>query len=95
MISSIALGELIELFFRDKHFNNFRLFLLSHFFVCLFLSVFFYGVTVTYEVMNGGQLDDPERILLPSSILALAILIPGTALELVCDRIDRKQEGQK
>lgn len=96
MISSIALGELVELFFRDyKNFNNFRLFLLSHFFVCLFLSVFFYGVSVTYEVMNGGRVDEPERILLPSAILAAFIVIPGTVLEYICDKMDRTPDNKQ
>lgn len=94
MISSIALGELIELFSRDKLINGLRLFSLSYFFFCLFLSIFFYGVNVTYEVMTRGQVDERQAILLPSAILAVCILIPGTVLEVVCAKRDREQGNQ-
>lgn len=92
MISSIALGELIELFYRDKKFTNLRLVLVAYFFICIIISVFFYGVSVYHEALNQGRVDWHQRILVPSLVLAGFVLVPGTALEILFDIVDR-QEG--
>jgi len=89
MISSISLGELVELFYRDR-FTNKRLMLAAYFFVCIIVSVFFYAASVYYEASNRGPAEGSQKVLGFSVALALFVFVPGTLLEIVFDRIERQ-----
>jgi hypothetical protein len=93
MISSIALGEIIELLSRDKNFTNLRLILMAYFFICIIISVLLYAMNVYHEeALHGARLDAQGRVLVFSLVLAGGVVIPGTVLEIVFDIVDR-QEG--
>jgi len=92
MASSIALGELIEMIYKDKNFTSWRFVFGAYFLLGIIGSALLYGMNVHHEVMgqSHGPVDGDEKILIFSFALAVAILVPGTLLEIVFDRADRR-----
>jgi hypothetical protein len=91
MISSIALGEMFELFYRDKQFTTMRVCVAGILLVGVVVSTWFYGIVIMNEVINRAALDVAQRILVPSFVLAGVFLALGTVVSFTLDRAERSR----
>lgn len=89
MISSIALGEMFELFYRDKQFTNTRVCAAGILLFGVIVSTWFYGIVKMNEVINPKALDVPQKILLPSFVLAVVFLALGTVVSFTLDKAEK------
>lgn len=79
----------MELCYRDGV-TEFRIILAACFSVFALASVLLYGVSVYDEALRHGGGGITQKILVPSLVLAGVVLIVGTLVELMLERVERQ-----